>query len=199
MVAPALCIPCMAAATTAGPAAPLVIGVSSLGAAGYYSLKKSKKNKKRKSNKKKKKKTKQRGGGISLKKDMSKIINKYNKCSKKCHSKKRNIKKPPGIPLYEWKKTLSPEEKKQWNKERIERNKCWSKCYKIKKNDIRLHKKKYSKEYREINKEKNKDCCKCRYVKSGKSLRRVRGPYPHCSYDSDNCCKDKKTIVKSKN
>ena len=53
MVAPALCIPCMAAATTAGPAAPLVIGVSSLGAAGYYSLKKSKK-KKRSTNKKKK-------------------------------------------------------------------------------------------------------------------------------------------------
>ena len=46
MVAPALCIPCMAAATT-GPAAPLVIGVSSLGAAGYYSLKKSKKKKKK--------------------------------------------------------------------------------------------------------------------------------------------------------
>ena len=57
MVAPALCIPCMAAATTTGPAAPLVIGVSSLGAAGYYSLKKSKNKKKRKSNKKKKKKT----------------------------------------------------------------------------------------------------------------------------------------------
>ena len=130
MVAPALCIPCMAAATTAGPAAPLVIGVSSLGAAGYYSLKKSKKKKKRKSNKKKKKKTKQRGGGISLKKDMQ--------------------------------------------------------------NYIDLRKKKYSKEYKKI----NKKCCKCHYVKSGKTLRRVKGPYPHCSYDSDNCCKDKKTIYK---
>ena len=194
MVAPALCIPCMTAAASAGPAAPLVIGVSSLGAAGYYSLKKSKK--KRKSNKKKKKKTKQRGGDISLKKDMNKIYNKSNKCSKKCHSKKRNIKKPSGIPLYEWKKTLSPEEKKQWNKQRVERNRCWSKCDKIKKDDIRLHKKKYSKEYREINKEKKKDCCRCRYVKSGKTLRRVKGPWPHCSYDSDNCCKDKKTIYK---
>ena len=112
MVAPALCIPCMTAAASAGPAAPLVIGVSSLGAAGYYSLKKSKKKKKRKSNKKKKKKTKQRGGTISL------------------NNKKK--------------------------------------------------------------------CCKCRYVKSGKTLRRVRGPYPHCSYDMENCCKDKKTIVKSK-
>ena len=112
MVAPALCIPCMTAAASAGPAAPLVIGVSSLGAAGYYSLKKSKKKKKKKSDKKKKKKTKQRGGSVKLNK---------------------------------------------------------------------------------------KKCCKCRYVKSGKTLRRVRGPYPHCSYDSDNCCKDKKTIVKSKN
>ena len=111
MVAPALCIPCMAAATTAGPAAPLVIGVSSLGAAGYYSLKKSKKKKKKKSNKKKKKKTKQRGG-------------------------------------------------------------------------TKLNKKK---------------CCKCRYVKSGKTLRKVKGPYEHCSYGMENCCKDKKTIVKSKN
>ena len=94
---------------------------------------------------------------------------------------------------------LSSEEKKQWNKQRVERNKCWSKCYKIEKNDIKLHKKKYSKEYREINKEKKKDCCRCRYVKSGKTLRKVRGPYPHCSYDMENCCKDKKNIIKSNN
>ena len=110
MVAPALCIPCMAAVTTTGPAAPIVEAPITNGAAGYYSLKKSKKKKKKKSNKKKKKKTKQRGG-------------------------------------------------------------------------TKLNKKK---------------CCKCRYVKSGKSLRRVKGPWPHCSYDMENCCKDKKTIVKSK-
>ena len=42
MVAPALCIPCMAAVTT-GPAAPVVLGASAIGAAGYYSIKKSKK------------------------------------------------------------------------------------------------------------------------------------------------------------
>ena len=41
-------------------------------------------------------------------------------------------------------------------------------------------------------------CCRCHYVKTGKTLRRVKGPYSHCSYDMDNCCKDKKTIVKSK-
>ena len=44
-----------------------------------------------------------------------------------------------------------------------------------------------------------KKCCKCHYVKSGKTLRRVKGPWPHCSYDMEDCCKDKKTIVKSKN
>ena len=194
MVAPALCIPCMAAATT-GPAAPLVIGVSSLGAAGYYSLKKSKKKKKRKSNKKKKrksnkkkkKKTKQRGGGISLKKDMSKIYNKSNNCRKKC---------PELILSYNQLQELSSEEKKQWNKKRVGRNRCWSKCDKIKKNDIRLHKKKFSKEYRDMNKEKKKDCCRCHYVKSGKTLRKVRGNWGHCSYDMENCCKDKKTIYK---
>ena len=41
-------------------------------------------------------------------------------------------------------------------------------------------------------------CCRCHYVKTGKTLRRVKGPYSHCSYDSMDCCKDKKTIVKSK-
>ena len=189
MVAPALCIPCMAAATTTGPAAPLLIGVSSLGAAGYYSLKKSKKKKKRSNKKKdkKKKKTKQRGGTISLNKDFKKIRNKSTKCHKKC----------PELTLSSSQiHELSSEEKKQWNKKRVERNRCWSKCNKIKQNDIRLHKKKFSKEYRDMNKEKKKDCCKCHYVKSDKTLRRVKGPYSHCSYDSDNCCKDKKTIYK---
>ena len=210
MVAPALCIPCMTAAASAGPAAPLLIGVSSLGAAGYYSLKKSKKKKKRSNKKKdkKKKKTKQRGGTISLNKDFKKIRNKSTKCRGKCSkdickiklknqrfTRSRSLNKKK-FDIFEG---LSPQEKKQWNKERVERNRCWSKCNKIKQNDIRLHKKKYSKEYRISNKEKTKNCCKCRYVKSGKTLRRVRGPYQHCSYDSDNCCKDKKTIVKSKN
>ena len=46
MVAPALFIPCMTAVASTGPAAPLVIGVSSLGAAGYYSFKNLKRKKK---------------------------------------------------------------------------------------------------------------------------------------------------------
>lgn len=60
MVAPALCIPCMTGlAAATGPAAPVVLGASAIGAAGYYSLNKSKKKKKKKkkSNRKKKKKT----------------------------------------------------------------------------------------------------------------------------------------------
>ena len=88
MVAPALCIPCMTAAASTGPAAPLVIGVSSLGAAGYYSFKKSKK-KKRRTNKKKKKKTKQRGG--SSKKNMKKRKNKSKFKSKTKFRKKGGI------------------------------------------------------------------------------------------------------------
>lgn len=86
MVAAALCIPCMTATVAlAGPAAPVVLGASALGAAGYYSLKKSKKKKRKKSkNKRKKNKSKQKGG--SFKKN-----NKNN--SKKCcicHYVKKN-------------------------------------------------------------------------------------------------------------
>ena len=46
------------------------------------------------------------------------------------------------------------------------------------------------------NKTRNKKekCCKCHYIKKNGKLRKVRGPYGHCSYDSLNCCKDKKTI-----
>ena len=45
---------------------------------------------------------------------------------------------------------------------------------------------------------KQKKCCKCRYVKVKEKLYKVRGSYSHCSYEMDNCCKDKKTIVKKK-
>lgn len=45
------------------------------------------------------------------------------------------------------------------------------------------------------NKNKSKKCCKCRYIKKGETLRKVRGPWSHCSYDVSNCCKDKKTII----
>ena len=64
---------------------------------------------------------------------------------------------------------------------------------------MKKHKSKYSKEYKIINKALKEKCCKCHYVKKKKSIRRVKGPWPHCSYDSNNCCKDKKNIIKSKN
>ena len=43
-----------------------------------------------------------------------------------------------------------------------------------------------------------KKCCKCHYIKSKGKFYKVKGPWSSCSYDSDNCCKDKKTIVKPK-
>jgi hypothetical protein len=52
--------------------------------------------------------------------------------------------------------------------------------------------------YNVFKKDIDTKCCRCHYVKSGKNLRKVRGPYSHCSYDMNNCCKYKKTIVKSK-
>mgnify|MGYP001280225581 CR=1 FL=1 len=54
-------------------------------------------------------------------------------------------------------------------------------------------KKKFKKETKKIN--NSKKCCKCRYVKTNKTLRKVRGPWPHCSYDMSDCCKDKKIII----
>ena len=61
-------------------------------------------------------------------------------------------------------------------------------------------KKKFKKEIKERNKINSKKCCKCQYVKYGKTLRRVRGAWGHCRYDTNtvNCCKDKKTIIKIK-
>jgi hypothetical protein len=192
------CVPCAAAAVATPTVWSSLSAFIGLGAT-TYAAKKTLGKKRKKTTKKRS----QKGGSVSLKKDMSKIYNKSIKCSKKCskdtmrrrkrkrlsHSIKKKFDRLEG---------LSPKDKKELNKQRVKRNRCWSKCDKIKQNDIRLHKKKYSKEYREINKGKKKNCCKCVYVKSGKNLRKIRGPWGHCSYDMDNCCKDKKTIVKSK-
>ena len=113
MVAAALCIPCITAPASAGPGAPVVLGASAIGAAGYYTFKKSR---------------------------------------KKCYKKKKK-----------------PTKKKKHNKKKKSSMKGGS-----------------------------KKCCVCHYVKTKKTIRKVKGPYEHCSYDSDNCCKDKKNIIKSK-
>ena len=121
------------------------------------------------------------------------------KCFSQCYKERDNkFKKPFGISYNDWYKSLSSEEKNLYHDLHRKGVKCSKNCRKIEKQQLKDHKKKFSKEYREINKENKKNCCRCRYVKSGKTLRRVKGPWPHCSYDSDNCCKDKKTIVKSK-
>ena len=203
MVAAALCIPCMTAAASAGPGAPVVLGASAIGAAGYYTYRKSKKKhhkKKKKPTKKKKKKTKQRGGGISLKKDMKQIHKDHMECFSKCYKVRDNkFKRPFGTSYNDWFKSLSPEEKKIYNALHRKGVECSKSCRKIESQQHKDHKKIYSKEYKELNKQNTKKCCKCHYVKKKKSIRRVKGPWPHCSYDSNNCCKDKKNIIKSKN
>jgi hypothetical protein len=173
---------------------------------------KDKKKKHKHKDKKKKDKTikkSMKGGDViftkEMKNDMRKIFDKNSKCRNKCSNdimkiklKKQRLSHSIINNQFDRFEGLSSEDKKEWNKQRVERNRCWSKCDKFKKDDNKLHKKKFYKEYREINKENKENCCRCHYVKKGKSLRRVRGPYSHCSYDSNNCCKDKKTIVKSK-
>ena len=42
-------------------------------------------------------------------------------------------------------------------------------------------------------------CCRCAYIKKNGKLFKIRGQWPHCSYDMDNCCKDKKTIIHQTN
>ena len=75
MVAAALCIPCMTAAASTGPVAPLVLGAATF---GYYSLKKSKKKKTKKNISPKKKVNKKAAHGeeknLRLKKNQSKWI-----------------------------------------------------------------------------------------------------------------------------
>ena len=143
MVAAALCIPCMTAAASTGPVAPLVLGAATF---GYYSLKKSKKKKTKKNISPKKK--------VFVKsKSKNKIKNKSENKSKQKGGTRRRKK------------------------------------FTIKKKSVKVD--------RVINKELKKNCCRCHYIKSKKSLRRVRGNWGHCSYDLTNCCKDKKTIINS--
>ena len=40
-----------------------------------------------------------------------------------------------------------------------------------------------------LNKENQKNCCRCKYIKKKGKYFKVKGPYGHCSYDRTNCCK----------
>ena len=137
MVVAALCIPCMTAAASTGPVAPLVLGA----AVGYYSLKKKKK------------------------------------------------KKIPGKKVFPKTKSKNKSKNKRENKSKQKGGARRRKKFTIKKKSVKVD--------RVINKELKKNCCRCHYIKSKKSLRRVKGNWGHCSYDLTNCCKDKKTIINS--
>lgn len=153
----------------------------------------------------KKRKTNLKRGG-SLKSEERKLSREYMKCrfkkgppsvfekykfkrisSKKIHFKelqKLNDKK-----FREFKKTHK-KEIDNYNKKSKKNYKMCKKQYTKQKQEL---KKKFKKEI--IKRNNSKKCCKCRYVKTNKTLRKVRGPWPHCSYDMSDCCKDKKTII----
>ena len=219
----AACVPCMAAATTfssSAAAATGVLGVTGVAVAKTFKKGSKKgpkkcKDKKKKSDKKKtkKKKTKKKkpinGGGNGLKKEEKKIFKELHSCNQKC-SKTMNTKyKKPLIrsfhisnidkelvknPIIE----MNTKEKIIWNKHRVKKNRCRKLCSKSQQKKLKTHKKKFSKEYREINKENQKNCCRCKYIKENNKYFKVRGSYGHCAYDMTNCCKDKKTIIKPK-
>jgi len=87
---------------------------------------------------------------------------------------------------------MNTKEKIIWNKHRVKKNKCRKLCSKSQQKKLKTHKKKFSKEYRVINKENQKNCCRCKYIKQNNKYFKVRGSYGHCAYDMTNCCKDKK-------
>ena len=93
---------------------------------------------------------------------------------------------------------MNTKEKIIWNKHRMKQNKCRKLCRKSQQKKLKTHKKNFSKEYRVINKENQKNCCRCKYIKQNNKYFKVRGSYGHCAYDMTNCCKDKKTIIKPK-
>jgi hypothetical protein len=139
---------------------------------------------------------------INYNKEESKINKEYSKCVGKVGKsvwQKYTYKRPPtlkNLPVKDRWKAINASRKafkKTHKKEMKEYDKRWTKTYKKcnkhrrkKKNTLLKHKPK----------EKSIKCCKCHYVKNKRGLRKVRGAYGHCSYDMQNCCKDKKSISK---
>lgn len=200
MVVP--CIPCAAAVVpTISTSLATVFGVGATAVAAKKLLKtkkkqKDKKKKDKKSKKNKKDKKSMKGGGFTK---SGKIHKEFWNCYTNCYKERdRQFKIPKRMPYHEWYQSLSVKERKKYNELQREAKKCSENCKKIEKQKMKEHKLKYSKPYKVINKALKQNCCRCHYVKTGKTLRKVKGPYSHCSYDMENCCKDKKTIVKSK-
>lgn len=152
----------------------------------------------------KKRRTNLKRGG-NLKSEERRIFRDYMKCrgkkgpsifrkykpirSKKIHFKE--LRKLNDKKFREFKKTHK-KEIDDYNKRSKKNDKMCKKQYTKQKGEL---KKKFKKEIKKRN--NSKKCCKCSYVKKGKTLRRVRGAWSHCSYDAPtaNCCKDKKTII----
>ena len=137
---------------------------------------------------------KKKGGGIYFfTSEEHQLWKEYNKCMDKV--------KPNRNPWQKYNFKLGDDSrafKKKYKKELDAHNELWKKtdkkCSKIKREKQNTLNKKYKKDI----KKRSEKCCKCVYVKSGKTLRKVKGKWGHCSYDMMNCCKDKKTIITPK-
>ena len=136
---------------------------------------------------------------VNYKKEESKISKEYSECMDKVGKsvwKKYKYTRPStlkNLPLKERWKAIDASRrafKKTHKKEMKKYDKRWTKTYK-------KCSKKQRRRLKTLAKHKPKEkCCKCHYVKTKTGLRKVRGAWGHCSYDMQNCCKDKKTISK---
>jgi len=137
---------------------------------------------------------KTKGKEDNINKLESQLFRKYLKCAlgkhceRSCPNHRRQAK-----PL-----VLSATQKKQKKKDIMKCGKCRVTCHKKYKKEIKALKNTRKKAYSARTKERQKKCCKCHYIKRKGKLYKVKGPYGSCSYGMDNCCKDKKTIVKLK-
>ena len=189
------CLGCLAVPALGSLVLPTAAATGVGASAAYYIKSKKNKNKnkkkkeKTKKNKKdkKKKKTLMKGGSGNLKKEEKSLKKEYSKCHSKSY-KNMKFKKRRGVPLNEWYQKMTPLEKKQYNKEKVNTSKCYKKCSRVEKEKLKTHTKKFSKDYRILNKENQKNCCRCKYIQKNGKYFTVKGPYSHCSYDMTNCC-----------
>ena len=136
-------------------------------------------------------------------KEESKINKEYSECVGKVGEsvwQKYKYKRPPtlkNLPVKDRWKAINASRKafkKTHKKEMDQYNKRWKKTYKKCNKHRRKKMNTFKKTFKDEIKERKGKCCKCHYVKNKRGLRKVRGAYGHCSYDMENCCKDKKTI-----
>lgn len=140
--------------------------------------------------KKKKKRTKKPVVGGGYKSEMRKARMNSSRSRSKCKRK---------YTLSTVDSTWIRENRKLWSDD----TKQFTRCRKREKEKYKESVRKVNQKFKAVSKkdkqELKKNCCKCHYyrTKSGQ-LRKLRGPWGHCSYDMTNCCKDKKTIEKTK-